>query len=278
VSQWLELVFLDPKGGSRLRKRPAWQAIVAEARQSGNHSDNDAPPLPGQEPSEEDRADAHLILARASATDAAGVSAALSEAVRDDGKRATPLVLLAGELSLPFDELAELKATLTTATPFAAGDEPLEAALGAAKDFLETPGLLAAPAVVESLTSRIHAAFRRTKRAVPPEYIQIQSERALIDQRCFQQRMFQGKPHLRGLLSAAGERGDGAGMLVFLPVAAAASLPLCQRFGARLVAEAHPLADQLESHPFALRVLALARSAPPAPRGAGQGPSRASAT
>src|SRR5688572_24225698 len=107
--------------------------------------DIDAPPLAGEDVPAEDRADVFVILARAAPTDGAGVGLALTQAVREDGKFAPPLVMVAGELSLPFDELAALKATVTTATPFAGGDEALEGALASARDFLQTPGLLAAP-------------------------------------------------------------------------------------------------------------------------------------
>jgi hypothetical protein len=55
-------------------------------------------------------------------------------------------------------------------------------------------------------------------------------------------------------------------MLVYLPESAADALPLYQRFGARLIAEAHVSVDQYESHPFALAALALARELPAPPR------------
>lgn len=251
----LELVFLDAKSAPRIRRRPAWHALVEEAVAAGWRAAAEAPALPGPEIEEEDRAVVALILARATPSDAAGASSALAEAVRADGKRAVPLALLAGELSFSFDEMAELQATLTTALPFAGGDEHLEAALASAKDFLATPGLLAAPAAFEGFTARIREAFRRTRRAVPPEYIQIQVERALVEQRRYQQRTFHGQPHLRALLAGA----DRQSILAYVPAAAASLLPLSARLHARLVAELHPVADQLETQPFVARVVALAR-------------------
>lgn len=258
MAQPLELMFLDKLSVPRIRKHPPFRAILDEALRAGRPKDMAVPPLPNDDIEPEDRADVFLILARAAPAGAAGTETALSGAIHEDGKRAVPLVLAAGELTLPFDDLAVLKATVTTAMPFAAGDEALTAALAGARDFLETPGLLASSAVTEVMTNRIREAFRRGRRAVPPEYLLAQAERALVEQRRFQSRSFLGKPHLRALLS--GE--DRQSMLVYLPLALASSLPLAQRFGARLVALVHPLADQLESFTFALQPVALARCLP----------------
>ena len=54
-------------------------------------------------------------------------------------------------------------------------------------------------------------------------------------------------------------------MPAYLPEAAAKALPLFLRFPARVIAEVHPREDEVEEHPAALRVLALARriGAPP---------------
>jgi hypothetical protein len=49
---------------------------------------------------------------------------------------------------------------------------------------------------------------------------------------------------------------------VYLPEAAAKKLPLYQRFKARLIAEVQLAVDQYETHPAALRVLAVGRLVP----------------
>ena len=257
-SRSLELLWLDPKHIARIRKRPLWRSIIDDAR-SGPPDEPGDPSLPNQDVPPEDRRDMLLILARADAMDSDGMAKALSEAVHDDGKFAPPLVLVAGELRFPFGELETLKATVTTATPFVGGDEPLKAAVDAARDFLAIPGLSPAPAVVEVLTGRVREAFGRVKRAVPAGYLEAQTERALLEQRRYQKRMFHGEPHLRALLHVS---GDKAGMLVYLPEALADKLPLYQRFGVRLVAEAHLAVEQYETHGYALEVLALAREVP----------------
>ena len=259
----LELVFVDPKSPARIRKKAPWRQILEGARRDPPEPEPSDPVLPGQSLPPEDRADVFLILARGAVSDEEGVIAALSEGVRADGKLAPPLVLVAGEMRFAFDELAALKAMVTTATPFVGGDEPLKAAVDAAKDFLQTPGLLSTPAVTEVLTARIRETFGRSKRALPAGYLEAQTDRALLDQRHYQTRMFTGEPQVRALLHAT---GDARPMLTYVPAFAGRLLPLFQRFPARLIAEALPSTDQYETQPLALRVLALARLVTPPAR------------
>jgi hypothetical protein len=250
-----ELLWLDPKRTARVRRQPPWRQILDDALATPEAEPGD-PVLANQDASAEDRRDLLAILARADATDADGVAVALAESVRDDGRFAPPLVLVAGELRFPFDEIEALKATVITATPFAAGDEALKASVDAAKELLALPDLSPAPGVVEVLTTRIRDAFWKVKRAVPAGYLEAQADRALLEQRRYQRRAFAGAPHLRALLHPSGDR---PALLVYLPEAVTEHLPLYQRFGARLVAEGHLSVDQYETHPFALEVLALAR-------------------
>jgi hypothetical protein len=263
ASRSIELLWLDPKRVARIRGRAPWRRILDEARSAPPEPPGD-PSLPNQDVPAEDRRDVLLVMARADATDGDGVAAAVAEGVRDDGKFAPPLVLVAGELRFPFGELETLKATVTTATPFVPGDEPLKAAVDAAKDFLAIPGLSPSPAVVEAVTARIRDAWGRVKRAVPPGYLEAQTERAMLEQRRYQKRTFNGAPHLRALLQAP---TDKSAMLVYLPEPVADKIPLYQRFGARLVAEAHLSVDQYETHPYALEALAIARELVPPRRG-----------
>ncbi len=258
----LELLWLDPEHMARVRRRPAWRRILDDA-QSRATDDSGVPELPNQDVSPEDRRDILLIVTRAVATDGTGVSTALSSSVHEDGKFVPPLALVAGELRFPFDEIEMLKATATTATPFASGDDGLKAAVDAARDFLAIPDLSPAPAVVEAITGRIRDAFGRVKRAVPTGYLEAQVDRALLEQRRYQQRTFRGEPHLRALLHPNGERGA---LLVYLPAAVCDKLPLYQRFGARLVVVAHLAVDQYEPHAFAVEALALAREVAVPPR------------
>jgi hypothetical protein len=253
----LELLWLDPKHLDRIRRQPAFRTILDEARRAPPDSPGAAPPaLPNQDVEDDDGRAALLVLARGAAVDGEGVAQMVAEAVREDGKFAPPLVLVAGELSLPFDEIDALKAAVTTATPFVGGDEPLRSAVDAAKEFLGLPDLSPSPAVIEAMANRIRDAFGRTRRAVPAGYLEAQIDRALLEQRRYQKRTFRGEPHLRALIQAGGDKG---GLLVYLPEAVADKLPLYHRFGARVLAVAHLSVDQYETHPFALEALALAR-------------------
>jgi len=257
-SRPIELLWLEPKHLGRVRQRPAWRDILDEARSAP--PDEGVPALLHQDVPPHDGRDALLILARGEAIDADGVAAALSAAVRDDGRFAPPLVLVAGDLRLPFGEIDVLKAAVTTATPFTGGDEPLKAAVASAKEFLAIPDLSPAPAVIEAMTSRIYDAFVRVKRAVPPGYLEAQVDRALLEQRRYQKRIFRGEPHLRALLQTNGDKGA---MLTYLPAAVADRLPLQHVFGVRLLAMAHLSVDQYETCTSALETVALARELPP---------------
>jgi hypothetical protein len=61
-------------------------------------------------------------------------------------------------------------------------------------------------------------------------------------------------PCLRALLSK-----DAAALPAYLPEALADKLPLVTQMRARLIAEVSASQDQYESHPHALRVVALGR-------------------
>ncbi|MFT3775578.1 MAG: DUF2169 domain-containing protein [Minicystis sp.] len=86
------------------------------------------------------------------------------------------------------------------------------------------------------------------------------SERALLDQRRYQERLVFGGRCITALLFAAGD--DSLGVPAYLPDAMAARLPLYRRFAARIIAEAHLAQDEREASPVALRVVAIARTVP----------------
>lgn len=257
----LVFVWLNPDVMPRVRRKALWQSILAEVEDTLPDAESEDPAL-ARDPAEiEDRRDALAILAKASAVDGDGLNEAIAAGMRDDGCFIPRLVLIAGELVFPFDELEVLKATVTTASPLAGNDENLKATIEAAKDFLRTPELRSAPAVAEGLTTRIKEAFAVGRRAVAPGYLDAQTERVLLEQRCYQKRALLGGPHLRALLTVP---GAAAPVPTYLPEATARKLPLYQRFRARLIVEVNLAVDQYESHAAALAVAALARLAPAA--------------
>ena len=220
----------------------------------------------------EDRREVFEILARAEPADPGALDAAFAACQRDDGKF-VPAILLAGTLELPFDELAALRATIGTVTPLIGADEALRAAVEAAKDLLALPDLMAAPAVAGGLTRRIEQAFVQGKRAVPGRVprgparagaaraAQVPAPRgprraAPARAPALRRRRRRGRP------PAGGKPASPASIVVYLPEATAALVPLQARFRVRFVGEIRLAADPGEAHPAALRVLALGRAAP----------------
>jgi hypothetical protein len=255
VRDALELLWLDPRIPARLRRKPEWQRLLDEGRARRNAADP-VPVLPNQKASAEDRADVMEILTLGQESDGAAVRAAVAAGTRADGRFAPPLLLVGGDLSLSFDELEMLKGLAANALPFAVEDESLQTAVDAAAEYLRLPGLLATPLAVEALARRIREAFARTPRGVPADFLDAHTQRALLDHRQYQTRIFHGAPHLRILIGVPGESSP---TLLFASPKLAMSLPLSPRFPARLVVEAHLFSDQYEPQPFALELLAVAR-------------------
>ncbi len=254
----LELLWLEAVSVARIRRKPEWQRLLDEARARRTASQL-LPVVPNQEAAAEDRADVVEILARAAPCDAAGVRAAVAAGARAGGQFAPPLLLVEGELRLALDGLETLKTLAANAVPFAADDEALQGAVAAAVEYVRLPGLLATPSTLEALAKRIREAFARLGRGVPADFLDTQTQRALLEHRRYQTRVFRGAPHLRTLLHTEGSSDGGASMLVFAPVDIAMSLPLRLCFEVRLIVEAHLFADQYDPQPFALQLLAAAR-------------------
>ena len=257
----LELIWFDPKILPRVRKQPAWRDLLDGLADKPHDPDIDAPGLDESGVVGEDRRAVFEILTHARPLGPTALRAALKGAIRADRRFVAPLVLLAGELSFLFDELESLKALAAAAGPFASGDATLQGAIEGARELLKTPDQTMVPEVVEGATARIRDAYGKSKRALPLTEIVAQAESALLKQRRYQQRTLLGGPQLRALLRLPDAREP---IPAYLPASLAASLPMYQRFEARILCEAQLAADQHEAHPVALRVSALARSSAPA--------------
>src|SRR6185369_6212586 len=118
----------------------------------------------GGEPSARDKRDALSLLARGEPIREGGVKQALLSAIGDDGALDPPLVLVAGELELPFDELAALKATVMAASPLATTDETLEEALSMAREMLKSPWPPGSGGLVAGVLSRVKGALTQAGR------------------------------------------------------------------------------------------------------------------
>ncbi len=255
-SEAIQLLWYDPEILPRIRRVSRWRDLLRTLGQRPLDRDLDDPALSADPMVLEDRREIFELLAAGEITDAPGVNEAITSAIREDGKFVPQLVLLAGELQLPFDELETLKATVTTVSPLVGQDESLRASVDAGKDFLKTPGLLSSAAVAEGLTGRIKESFGQGRRVVPTGYLEAQVERVLLEKRHYQRREVFGAPHLRGLVQMT---GSSSPIPAYLPEALANQLPMYQRFKVRAVAQVEFSVDQYESHHAALRIVALAR-------------------
>lgn len=265
AGQVTQLLWFDEAAVSRVRRVAAYKPLL-DALDAGPPDRSLEDPANDLDPMlVEDRRAIFEIAARGAATDARGVGEALTRAVRADGLFVAPIVLVAGELGVPFDELAELEATIAIATPLATPDaSELLAALEVGQKFLQVRGQASARSMARSLASRIREAFAKEKKLTLSQ-LDEHVQRSLLESRSFQRREVLGEPHLR-LLLHAGDQGAGeAPLVVYAPEAVAKKLPMYARFSARLIAEVELQEDESETSPRALRLLALVRRTPVPP-------------
>ena len=116
--------------------------------------------------------------------------------------------------------------------------------------------MVSVAAVAEGLVKRILESFGQAKRAVTVEYVESQTERALLEQRHYQRRKVFGGKHLRCLLVLSGSKEP---IPAYLPDALSEELPMYAHFRVRLVAEVRMAEDQYETHAAALKVVAVGR-------------------
>ncbi|MDI3289884.1 hypothetical protein QHF83_41605, partial [Polyangium sp. 15x6] len=207
-----------------------------------------------EEKAKEDKSRVSRVLTRGIPT--LDVENALFSSVNDDGVLEPPLLVVAGELELPFDEIEVLKVLSSAAAPLAVGDKKLKETLDLANEALGTP-LGSSADVAANLSLRVREAWAKANRMLPPDYLDVHSRRVLLEQRKYQKRELSGAEWIRALLH--GPMAD-KGIPTYLPLDLSKKLPLFSRFSARLIVEAVPQQDQSESQIVALRVLALART------------------
>jgi hypothetical protein len=251
----IKLLWFDGKSVARIRKQADWRVILAELElrllDEGDYGDDDAPEA-GDEPKPKDRRDVFEVLVKGRPIGADGVRVALSEAIGDDGRFEPPLVLLAGELEFPFDELATLRATAAAASPFAMGDKKLKEQLDVVEELLKTPWLQGSGSIARGLTEKIEEAFTQAKRGVGAEYLSGHTERTLLEQRCYQTRTVFGKRWIRSTLG-------GSGVPVYVPEALKDELPMFKRVRVKLIGEVDMQEDQFEAGGAAIKVMAMGR-------------------
>ncbi|MBK9261954.1 MAG: DUF2169 domain-containing protein [Polyangiaceae bacterium] len=256
----VEVLWFDPAFVVAIRKDATMRTILQERDKLNGIKKTDkkqppAPPSPGQ-PDPKDREDINAILTLGDASGIEVLNMALAEAVDERGIFQPPLLLLRGELSFPFDEVETLKATVAAVTPLAAGDKKLKETIDAVTELMRTPWLQAAGSVTERLTNQVKEAFGTGNRLLPAGYLETHTERILLEQRHYQKRVLLGQPWIRALL---GSQNVSTRAPTYIPYSLARELPMYQRFNVRMIAEVRAQLDQYETHPSALRVVALGR-------------------
>ncbi len=256
----LHLVWYHADSVARICKVPVWRAILQEMEDEAPDDDLDDP-APNRDPIEiEDMRDIFEILAKAASEDVVEVQDELISAVRPGNKFVPPLLLLAGELSFPFDERETLKAAVAIATPLVTTDEAFKSAVKEAKEFLTSAADQLCPAALaEGHTLRIRETFQRSRRTVPADTLDLQIERVLLEGRHYQKRQVLGMNAIRALIHTTTGQSNVKPAPVYIPEDIAKKLPLYQRFRARLIVELYFQEDQYETHPAALKALAIGR-------------------
>jgi hypothetical protein len=246
----LELLWCDAAVLPRARAKPAWKKLLVSAKPSDEEGASR-----DKSKAAKDQRDIVSILSHGEALDAQGLDVAHDAAI-EDGTFAPPIVLVAGEVVLPFDEREALKATLALVAPFASTDKKLKEQCDTTRELLESPWLEKGSAGLDGLATSLRDAFAKTARGISPASIEAQTERILLEQRRYQKRTLLGEEWVRALLTL-----DGAehGVPLYLPEPAAKQLPMFARFRATILAELRLQLDQNETCESALRAVAVGR-------------------
>lgn len=250
----VEMVWLDASFAERIHRKSAWKEPIAEAKAKAAEVEEDSDSREQKKASRE-RREALAVLRHGDASGAASLEAQLTAAL-DAGAVTPPLVLVAGALVFPFDELETLKATMALVVPFASGDKKLKELCDTTSQLLASPWLERGTVGLGGLLLRLREAFEQSARALPPGHLEAHTEQLLLERRCYQKRTVMGQVWIRALLAPS---GGGESIPAYLPESLAKELPMFQSFRARLIAELRPQVDQYEAHPIALRAAALGR-------------------
>jgi hypothetical protein len=246
-----KLIWFDPTCVRRLRAHPLWTDLEV----AGLFVD-DGGDAAKQRGSMAERQTVFTVIDSGTPASAEDIEANVAAAMSRGGELDPPLIMTAGQLMLAFDELAVLRATITAVLPFLADDEHLGSHVADARELLGTSWLQSADGTAEELTLRIRDAFNATARPLPPDYLHAQTRRIVVSERRYQRRFLFGRCWIRATFTPTGAR---VGIPTYLPDRLCDELPMFQRFDARILAEVDLREDQYESHPLAMRVLALAR-------------------
>jgi hypothetical protein len=253
-SEAIEMVWLDAAFAERIHRKSAWKEQLTAAKNASAEDDEEGGSREQKKEARE-RREALAVLRHGEPTGAAGLDALLTAAL-DAGAVTPPLVLVAGSLVFPFDELETLKATMALVVPFASGDKKLKELCDTVEQLLASPWLEKGTAGLGGLILRLREAFAQSARALPPGHLEAHTEQLLLERRHYQKRTVMGQVWIRALIVPA---GGGEAIPAYLPESLSKELPMFQSFRARLIAELRAQVDQYEAHAIALRVVSLGR-------------------
>jgi hypothetical protein len=252
-----EVLWVAHALSGRLRRNAAWERILAPSGKPARNTTLVSVATPDTSAEAQEHAleaEVATILARG-APDDVDLESHLFESADDGGALAPALVLLTGELELPFDEVAALSALIEAATPLARADARLAEVLEHATAMAKTP-LQHAPEVAADLSASVREAWAQANKQLPAEHLDALTARVLVARRAYQRRDVLGEDWVRALFTPAGASHP---IPAYLPPIAAKRLPLFRGFAARVLADVIPQQDQQEESAVALEIGAIAR-------------------
>jgi len=201
----------------------------------------------------DDRRDVLRVLSCGQPSDAAEIRGALAESLEDQDDFELPLVLVAGELRPTFDEVEMLRAIVAIVQQAAGDNRKVLASLAVGQAALASPIPLR-PEATLGLVKQIEVAAASL--SLPAGYVPAEVERLLVEGRKYKRRTLLGAPRLRAELTLL---RSGEKMPLYLPEAAAISLPLLPAFPVVALCEITPREDLTEAPDEALVAVALGR-------------------
>lgn len=251
----VKLLYFDPLCIERVRRHDEWRIVLAEyeLRRLEQGRDEDKRKLEGDRV----RRDIYEVMLRGKPVGPDALRSMLSRGFDEEGHFEAPLVLVTGELELPFDELSALKATVAIVRPITGGDKRLSDVLDAQEELAKMPWLDGSNGIADGLRERIREVFVSAKRAISWEYVDAHVERMLLERRCYQAKTLWGKKWIRALIRVS----NGIDVPVYLPDALREELPLFKRFRARILGELEAKDDRYEASEVAVKVLGLGKVA-----------------
>lgn len=168
---------------------------------------------------------------------------------------AVSAVVAVGRLAVDVSLSDELEALRAALVHLAVRHKPIQRALEATKGIV--PGPLTPQAVLRAGIEELVRGADEVGHGGPA--LRTTAKRTLVRARRHRQLEVLGGPHL---VTRWTQRGGAEPWAAYLPVAAAASLPLEVELAARAVVTVHPRCDPDEPGPWALKIHALARVLP----------------